>query len=148
LNDGIAAGRLEVSQGDGGVAVMSLSMREQQALADIEYRLAGADPKLAWLLATFTRLTSGEGMPACEQVRRRVPWMRQLGRRACRLLAAYAGLECAMALLWVLIAVGLIALAVALSGSGSRGACVRSWTVACPAPAPAHPARPVAPPAS
>jgi pimeloyl-ACP methyl ester carboxylesterase len=39
-------------------AVMSLSAREQQALDSIEDGLSGADPKLASLLATFTRLTA------------------------------------------------------------------------------------------
>ena len=46
------------------VAVMSLSARDQQALDGIEDGLAGSTPKLAAMLATFTRLTSGEEIPA------------------------------------------------------------------------------------
>lgn len=42
------------------VAAMSLSAREEQILGSIEDGLACSDPKLAWMLATFTRLASGE----------------------------------------------------------------------------------------
>jgi hypothetical protein len=126
------------------VAVMSLSTREQQALDGIANRLAGADPKLARLLAAFTRLNSGEGMPDREEVRIRAGWTGRLGRRVRRLLAAYAGLGHAVALLWVLLAVGLIALAVGLNGGGGSGrACVGSWPSACAAPPPAHPSNPL-----
>src|SRR5215467_7013959 len=51
------------------VAVTSLSPKEQQALASIEDGLAGSDPKLASLLATFARLASGEEMPVREKIR-------------------------------------------------------------------------------
>lgn len=122
---------------------MSLSAREQQALDGIEKGLAGSDPELAWLLAAFTRLTSGEAMPAREELRVPARWTRRVSRHARRLLAAYAGLDRAMALLWILVAVGVIAVAVALSGGG-RGACVRPWA-ACVAPASAHLPRPVVP---
>lgn len=47
---------------------MSLTAREQQALHAIEDEIAGSDPKLASLLATFTRLTSGEEMPVREKI--------------------------------------------------------------------------------
>ena len=43
---------------------MSLSERDQQALDGIEDGLAGSTPKLAAMLATFTRLTAGEEMPS------------------------------------------------------------------------------------
>ena len=43
---------------------MSLSERDQQALDGIEDGLAGSTPKLAAMLATFTRLTVGEEMPS------------------------------------------------------------------------------------
>jgi hypothetical protein len=49
---------------------MSLSAWEQQALDSIEDELAGADPKLASLLATFARLASGEEMPVREKIRK------------------------------------------------------------------------------
>ena len=48
---------------------MSLSPREQHALDSIKQALAGSE--LAALLATFTRLVSGEEMPAREPVRPR-----------------------------------------------------------------------------
>src|SRR3989442_993956 len=51
------------------VTVMSLSPKEQQALASMEDGLAGADPKLASLLATFARLASDEEMPVREKIR-------------------------------------------------------------------------------
>lgn len=131
---------------------MSLTTREEQALAGIENRLAGSDPKLAALLVTFARLNSGEAMPDREDVREDVRmqgrWTYRVFRRARRLLAAYAGLTQAMVLLWVLVAVGLIAVGVALSGVGPGAACARSWPVACAVPAPAHVARPAAPSAS
>jgi hypothetical protein len=127
-------------------AVMSLSTREQHALDHIENRLAGSDPELTALLATFTRLTSGEEMPVREEVHEEGRWTGQVVRRA----AAYAGLDRALALLWVLIAVGLIAAAVAMSdsGSASEGACVRSRAVGCAATVPAHAVRAVVPSAS
>jgi hypothetical protein len=136
------------------VAVMSLTAREQQALDGIENRLAGSDPRLAALLATFTRLTSDDGMPACEEVRQDVRWTRQVFRRARRLLAAYAGLDRTAALLWALIAIGMMAVAVVLSSRASGTACIRSWTAvsatpsACVVPVPAHSFRPVMPSAS
>jgi hypothetical protein len=130
------------------VAVMSLTTREQQALDAIENRLAGSDPNLAALLATFARLTSGEGMPAREQVCQEIRCTRQVFRRAWRRLAAYAGLNRALALLWVLVAIGLIAVAAALSGFGGGAACVKPWAAACTAPVPAHSSRPVMPSSS
>ena len=43
---------------------MSLSPWEQHSLDSIKDGLAGSDPGLAALMATFTRLASGEEMPA------------------------------------------------------------------------------------
>jgi hypothetical protein len=57
---------------------MSLSAREQQKLDAIGHALASSDPKLASLLATLTRLNSGEEMPV--RVRIQVSW--RLGWRA------------------------------------------------------------------
>ena len=48
---------------------MSLSAREQQALNSIRDGLAGSDPELATLLATFTEQASGEEMPPRENIR-------------------------------------------------------------------------------
>jgi len=128
---------------------MSLSTREQLALDRIESGLAGSDPKLTALLASFTRLTSGERMPVWEELHRKARWTGRFFRRARRLLAAYADLDRGVALLWVLVTVGLMAAGVALSTSGtgntSGGACVRSWAMGCAATAPAHASRTVVP---
>src|SRR5215472_12815628 len=56
---------------------MSLSAREQQALDSIQDGLAGSDPGLVLLLATFARLAAGEEMPVHEEIR-------ALGRHATR----------------------------------------------------------------
>lgn len=114
---------------------MSLSAREQEALGRIENRLAESDPELAGRLATFTRLTSGEAMPAREQ-------MRAGAREAPGPTAVCVRLAHAMAVLWVLIAMGMIATAVSLSGganrSANRAACVSVWPTACADSAPPH----------
>lgn len=39
---------------------MCLSARDRRALDSLEDQLAGSDPRLASLMATFTRLVSGE----------------------------------------------------------------------------------------
>ena len=49
--------------------VTSLSARDRQALDSIDDQLAGSDPQLASLMATFTRLSSGEEMPHREDIR-------------------------------------------------------------------------------
>lgn len=92
---------------------MSLSAHERRTLHDIAARICASDPRLASLLATFSRLTAAEEMPAREQVRRAAPGV--LSR----------------VLLWFVIALGLIAVALAVSyGSGSSGTC--TWTASCP----------------
>ena len=121
---------------------MSLTAREQQALDGITDGLASSAPKLATMLATFTRLTSDEEMPAGEKVaavRRRTHGARRLFQPA--------GLELAAPLLCTLIAVALIAVAVAAAmavaaSRGSGAACVTSWETACSSPAPVHSSRP------
>jgi hypothetical protein len=51
------------------VPVMSPTGWEHRALDSIQSALGHTDPKLATLLATFSRLASGERMPAHEKVR-------------------------------------------------------------------------------
>ena len=51
---------------------MSLTEPEPQALGFIADGLAGADPRLASMLAIFSRLAAGEEMPAREKTRVRV----------------------------------------------------------------------------
>jgi Protein of unknown function (DUF3040) len=116
------------------VTVMSLSAREQQALDFIEDRLAGSDPRLASLLATFARLTSDEDMPVREKIR-------AAGRRdthgLLRLFRLFRrpGFQRAAPLLWLLITFAMIAVALVLSG-GRGATCTRSWQVMCTAPVP------------
>jgi len=115
---------------------MSPDAWEQRALDSIGDGLAGSDPELARLLATFTRLASGEEMPVREQLRassqRAVRRSRRKRRRPQRVV------ERAALLLWLLITVGLITTAVTLSRSGSQSACVERWPGICADAAPAH----------
>lgn len=117
---------------------MSLSAREQQALYFIEDGLAGSDPGLASLLATFSRLTSGEEMPAREKI---LP-ARWRDPRAALRLRRHLGLQHAMLLLWLLIAFAMIAVAVVIGGGG--GTCQEPWPTVCTASVTAHSSPPVA----
>jgi hypothetical protein len=122
---------------------MSLSAREQHALDSIETALTGSDPDLAVLLATFGRLTSGEEMPGREKILgtrwwyrpRGRPWSRAWGlvRRGWRRLGwPRTGL-----LLWIVVSVGLIALAPVIN-RGSQRTCPAAWAAACARLVPAH----------
>lgn len=118
---------------------MSLSAPEQQALDLIEAELAGSDARLAALLATFARLTSGDAMPARETIRVAGRHTRGAGR-----LCQRPAFRRAAPLLGLLITLALAAVGLALSrgGSGSGAACTQSWPVVCTTPAPAHSPRP------
>jgi hypothetical protein len=106
-----------------GGPVTSLSTSEQQALDSIKDDLARCDPALVARLAIFTRLASGEEMPAREKVR---AGSRRAVRRSRRL-----GLPQAVMLLWLVFTVALIAIALATSHGGRQGACPRSWATSC-----------------
>jgi hypothetical protein len=116
---------------------MSLSAREQQALGSIADRLTGSDPKLAALLAGFTRLASGEEMPPRERIRAGSEVHRTAGRVSRRL-----GFQWAALLLSLLTAVTVIAITFALNHGRSPGTCTTSWYPACADSAPAHSSRP------
>jgi hypothetical protein len=131
---------------------MSLSAREHRALESIKDGLAESDPGLACRLAIFSRLASGEEMPARTEIHPTRPsatghLYRNRGscrivvlrspRRLCRRL----GWHRAAVLLWLVISVGLIAVALALSNHGP-GECVQAWGTACAGQAPAHVVRP------
>jgi Protein of unknown function (DUF3040) len=117
-----------------GGPVTSLSTSEQQALDSIKDDLASCDPALVARLAIFTRLASGEEMPAREKVhvssrravRRSRPEPGPTRRRYRRL-----GLPQAVMLLWLVFTVALIAIALATSHGGSQGTCPRSWATSC-----------------
>ena len=114
--------------------VMSLSTWEQQALDSIKDDLASCEPALVARLTIFTRLASGEEMPAREKihvdsrraVRRSRPEPRHT-RRAYRRL----GLQQAVMLLWLVTTVALIAIALACNHGGSQGTCTGSLATSC-----------------
>jgi len=148
------------------VAAMSLSAREEQILGSIQDGLAGSDPKLTWMMATFTRLASGEDMPMREKIhavrlvanlRDRRPPCRDVGRRRARRLCRRLDLP-QYWVLWLaaVVAVALVAIALTVgrggsggggggssssssSSSSSRGSCATSWSAVCIAEVPAHP---------
>jgi hypothetical protein len=105
------------------VAVMSLSAHEQHALVGIETRLAHSDPRLASLLTTFNRLTSGEAMPAGEKV---LVARRGLLRRA-HWLYARLGFQRVALIVWLVLGIALVAVALGLSHGASGRACTRTW---------------------
>ena len=128
---------------------MSLTTRERRALTSIEDRLCGSDPKLASLLATFTRLTCGEKMPVREKIaardRLRGACRSQRGRhplldRACR-RARKPSQRQACLLLWLVMAIGLVAIALSVSHGGGHDACAGTWVAACAGRAPTHSGR-------
>ena len=87
---------------------MSPAGWEHQALDSIQGALGHTDPKLASLLATFTRLASSDEMPAHEKVRsplRHPPHRRRSLRRAA-------------VLTWLLTSIAMITVAVILSRGG------------------------------
>jgi len=98
---------------------MSLSARDRQVLDGIAGRLAGSDPQLTAMMATFTRLTSAEQMPTSEKIRA-AP-----GRLYDRLGPSRAAL-----LLWLVMAVAAVAVALTV-GRGSPAACPATWPAGC-----------------
>jgi hypothetical protein len=129
-------------------AAMSLSAREEQILGSIEDGLARSDPTLTWMMATFTRLASGEQMPVGEKIRairlgadlrhRRPRWL-DVARRSARRLYQRLGLP-QYGVLWLaaVAAIALVAIALAVShgGSGQRS-CPTSWSAICTTQVPA-----------
>jgi Protein of unknown function (DUF3040) len=122
---------------------MSLSAREQQALDSTEDELAGSDPKLASLLATFARHASGQEMPAREKIPN--PALRRGNvRRPAHRLFPRLGLQQTMLLLWLTVTIALIAVALVLNRDSRNGPCPESRAVACTQQAPVHSPRPAA----
>ena len=114
---------------------MSLTEPEPQALGFIADGLAGADPRLASMLAIFSRLAAGEEMPARRYPRRGVAFP-HARRRYARL-----GWQQAMLVLGAVISAAMLAAALALTASGPT-TCARSMGTACPSPSITHmPAR-------
>ena len=105
---------------------MSLSPREQHALDSIRDGLAGSDPQLAALLATFTRLSWGEEMPARKPVRAhkgRHPHRGKL-RRPAHQVYQRLGIQRVALLLWLVITIAMITTAMAFDRDSQDGC---SW---------------------
>src|SRR5215468_10001923 len=133
---------------------MSLSPGEQQALNSIESGLAGSDPGLVSLLATFARLASGEEMPVHEEIRvlRRRATRRPLGNRRPRRGDVHGagrslrlGWQQTILLLWLAVIIAMVAVALVLNRGSGNGPCPEAWAAAvCTGQAPAHSPRPTA----
>jgi len=105
---------------------------ERQALDSIESTLGDADPKLAALLDTFSRLASSEQMPLHEKVRsalRHPPHRRRPRPRRGKALSRRRGPPRAAVLIWLLASVTLITAAVILSHGGGPAPCPRAWGI-------------------
>ncbi len=110
---------------------MGLSAWEQNALDSIKDGLASSDPVLVARLTIFTRLASGEEMPASEKI--------QVGSRLSRPKAGQParvhqrlGLHQTMPLLlWLVTTVALIAVALVYNRGGSERTCTGSWGTFC-----------------
>jgi hypothetical protein len=113
---------------------MSLSAWEQQALDSIEGGLAGSDPGLVSLLATFTRLASGEEMPVREKIRvlgrhatRRPLRNRRPRRGNVHRARPRLGWQQTIVLLWLAVTVAAVAVALVLSRGSGNGPCPEAW---------------------
>ena len=94
---------------------------ELQALESIQGALGHTDPKLASLLATFTRLVSSEQMPAHEKVRsplRHPPRRRRPLLRRGKAPYRHRSLQPAVILAWLITSIAMITVAVVLSRGG------------------------------
>jgi len=120
-----------------------MSERERQALGSIEDGLAGSHPVLASMLGIFSRLTSGEEMPAREKIRKQ-SLHRGNVRRPARRLFPRLGLQRTILLLWLTVTIVLIAIALVLDHDSRIGPCRGSWGVVCTQQEPVHSPRPAA----
>jgi len=114
---------------------MSLSAWEQHALDSIKDGLASSDPTLVARLTIFTRLASGEEMPAREEIQAGSPRAVQRSRtRPVHTGRGYQrlGLQQAVPLLlWLVTTAALIAVALVHNRGGSQGTCTSSWATFC-----------------
>lgn len=99
---------------------------EHQALDSIASALGGSDPKLASLLATFSRLASSEEMPPHEKVRS--PLRHPPHRRRGKALHRRLGPQRAVFLIWLLTSITLITVAVIISRGGPVS-CPHAWGI-------------------
>ena len=125
---------------------MSCTEAETRALGSIADGLAGSDPRLASMLAIFSRLAAGEDMPARGKTRARrgrpAALRPRRARRYPRRGAAFPharrryarlGWQQAMLVLGAVISAAMLAAALALTASGPT-TCARPMGTACPSP--------------
>ena len=111
---------------------MSPAGWEHQALDSIQNTLGHTDPKLASLLATFTRLVSSEEMPGHEMVRSplRHPLHRRRPRpRRGKARHRHRGPQRAVILAWLITSIAMITVAVILSRGGGPAACPQAFGI-------------------
>ena len=100
---------------------MSPAGWEHRALDSIQSALGHTDPKLASLLAMFSRLASSEQMPAHEKVRsplRHLPHRRRSRPRRGQPPHRQRSLQRAAVVTWLLTSIAMITVAVILSRGG------------------------------
>lgn len=100
---------------------MSPAGWEHQALDSIQGALGHTDPKLASLLATFSRLASSDEMPAHEKIRsslRRPPRRRRSRPHRGKAPHRHRSLQRAVILAWLITSIAMITVAVILSRGG------------------------------
>lgn len=124
---------------------MSISERERQALESIENGLVRSAPKLASMLAIFTRLTATEKMPARKPVRRVSLWTGAgftAGPPSPERPRRFRLGDASGRWLWLVMAVVLLALTVILGHGTGRAACTatRASATCQHVPVPARPA--------
>jgi hypothetical protein len=103
------------------VPVMSPAGWEHQALDSIQSTLGHTDPKLASLLATFSRLASSDEMPAHEKVPsplRHPPHRRRPRPRRGKAPHRQRSPQRAVILTWLITCIAMITVAVILSRGG------------------------------
>jgi hypothetical protein len=103
------------------VSVVSPAGWEHQALDSIQGALGRADPKLASLLATFSRLASNEEMPAHEKVLSPLRHPPRRGRprpRRGKALYRHRSRQPVVILAWLITSIAMITAAVILSRGG------------------------------
>src|ERR1700730_18810137 len=118
---------------------MSLSAWEQDALDSIKSGLADSEPALVAQLTMFTRLASGEDMP----VREKLQAVKQQVARRRRRMYQRLGVGRAMALLWLVTTLTLVAAALASRRGAGPRSCAGSFVTFCGASAAPHPAQPI-----
>jgi hypothetical protein len=105
---------------------------EHQALDSIQSALGHTDPRLASLLATFTRLASSEEMPAHEKVRsplRQPPRRRRSRLRRGKAPYRHRSPQRAVILTWLITSIAMITVAVILSRGGQASCPQAFWNL-------------------